>query len=620
MIITYTHTIEGVEVTPPKGWAKNVISVDFRKQSALNALETSVSVDLGTLIFVNDGAIGGVKKGAQTIIDYVEGGTNGTNGLFEDITYKITFSFESSSGTISGTMFNGFLDMDTYIKKSPVTVEIKAIAFQDINGLVTRARANSFGYLESINVIRSTDYVNIPFIVQSQDDGALLLSTSAIFVLLSIQLSQMIKTLVDDLSTAASLLTGGITGSVASSIYLALSITTQLFLVGVVTTQITRLFGDIEQLVLPSLRNHKSMYLYDLLDKAIVFLGFELVSPILELKQYVYLPSKPTNVIDVKTGIVLTNNPDPEILKGVPKQSDFGYYISDFFKLIEQLFNARFRVIGNKIHVRSKNDPYWRDTATFKPKEVADFDISKLDQKSEERVYNIQDYKANTLISFAIDPADTWTMSYFKNTAFEIIESVKTPKNIKLARKGGLREINIPIALGNRKSELRPVENILNELFSAIKSLSNTSILGIKPLSFLRPLVPKVAISDRIGALMTSNKTHSMPKLLYFINGSIPANHRQKLGADVVWDKWWNKESFIDNNFGGQKLLIIKEKVPFGPNEFAEIIENSIYHRVDGKEAELLSVDWIPEDDTAVLDSSVQEVYMDKLKQTKINT
>ena len=615
MIITYSHIIDGVEVTAPKGWEKNVISVDFRKQDSLTALSSNVSVDLGTLIFTNDGAIGGLPKSAQYIIDHVEGGFGGgTNGLFEDLSYQIKFQFAG----LEYTMFDGYLDMDTYLKNSPVNVTIEAKPFQDINALVTKAKANSFGYLENIKFITKADYVSIPFIVQSQEDGALLLAAIAVLTLLSIQLAQVLKTFADDVATATSLIATGLTGSAASLIYLAFSVITQGFLILILSIQIVRILNDIKEIVLPSLRYHKSMYLYDLLDKAVTFLGFNLVSPIELLKQVVYLPSKPTNLIDVKKGIVLTNNPDPEILVGIPKPDDYGYYLSDFFKLIETVFNARFRIIGNEMHVRSKKDPYWLNTSNFKAVGVGDKDISKLDLKSEERSYNIQDYKANNLISFATDPADRWTLNYFSGTNYEVIERVISPKNTKLARKGGLREISISLALGNRKSELRTVEKVVGELFSSINQLANKKLLGIKPLFFLKKLVPKISISERIGALMTSGKTHSVAKLIYFVNGRIPADHRDKWSAKILWDNGYNYESFIENDFGGQKLIIVDEIIPFGPIEFAKVLDNNFYTRPDGELSEMLRLRWTPDGDIAIIDSAVPEVYMDKLEQIKI--
>ena len=606
MTISYTHIVNGLEVNPPFEWQQQQIKVDFRRENSLSAFGGDTPlIDLGTLIFVNDGGDTFTNKAAKVINDYVDGGADGTtNGLFENITYKITASFIVNNVPETFTFFDGYLEMETYRRISDIKVEIEARAFKDINALVTKVRANSFGFLESINVIGASDYVDIDVVVESQDDAALLFALETTIVLMAIQLAQAVKSLATDLVNITAHTAGGVTGPFAGGLMLLGLIIIDTLFIRVLIKQIGNLLVKIAVIVLPPLLTYKATLLRTLLEKAVSFIGFNLISPIPELDSVAYLPSKPNSDFDIIDSVILSIQGNPFLESGIPRPDDFGYYISDFFTLIERKYNAKFDVIGNDLHIRSENDPFWKSNSTFKPRPISDIDITVMDQKSEERIFNIQDWKANTLISFATDSSDSWTSAYFKGTNFEIIASLNNEIDPRLAKKGGLRKIEIPLALGNRKSQLTDVEE-------AVAFVTDIIVVQLKTLQKLgldipSDLVKLIDIRARIGALRVSQKVHNVAKLIFLgEDGKIPPNHRELLSGRALWDSYWNEISFVDNNFGGQKQIVTNQPLPFTAVDFVNILDKSFFVNDDGADTEVKSILWTPDDDKAVMNSEI---------------
>jgi len=613
MSLTYSHIINGITVNPPKDWQEQQITIDFRQEQVLDAFGGDTPlIDLGTLVFVNDGGNTFKNKAAQTLIDYVDGGIDGTNGLFEDITYQIQFNDDQAG--VNGTMFDGYLDMETYIQKSPVRVEIEARSFKDVNALVGRIQSNSFGFLEAQGLITQSDFINVPVVIESQDDAGVLFALEALVTLMAIQLAQAVKQLGTDLVAVAAFIATLPGGALGAGVWIIGSAFLSIVLIAIITTRIFILLIRMAEIVLPPVFQYKGILLRRLLEIATEFLGFDLESPIDELDNVVYLPSNPSSDFNIIDSVISSVQGFPLILSGVPRPSDFGYFISDYFNLVGRLFNGKFDITEDTLHFKSENDPYWRNISTFKPKAVADRDINALDQKFEERVFNINEFKANRLFSFATDPSDSWTAAYFKGTNFEVITQVKSFKSRKLSRRGGLKKVEFPTALGNRKSQLTEVEETAAKIADAII----VGITAIQQLGFNFPpgIVDLIDIKRRIGALRISNKVHTVPKLIFMDGGKIPINQRQLWSAKVLWDKYWVEKSFVQNGFRDQKLIIDNQIIPFTPTDFANIIDSSFYTTQEGQEARAVRLRWTPDSDEAILSSWVRQPYCDKLVET----
>jgi hypothetical protein len=355
------------------------------------------------------------------------------------------------------------------------------------------------------------------------------------------------------------------------------------------------------------------MYYKRMLEKIVSYLGLKLETGIAELDDEVYVPSSPNSALDTTTGLSLFSNLKPPLTQGIPNPDDFGYSFADFFALIESRYNAKFRVVnGDTMVVRTEKDPYWKKQSQYIQRGVADIDTNAQDQKSEEEVFNITEYVAATLVAYETDSNDPWTLINRKGTFFEVSEKVSNPKDKRLVKEGGLREIRFPVALGNRKSELSDVEKAVDNFFKLI----TLPVKAIQALGFMTSLnLDALDISRRIGAMRIGGKTYKVPKVVLLKNGKIPANHRDILNAEQAWNKFWNEKSFIENNFRNQKQLFNSEQIPLNGVEFAQIIDSSVFTKYTGESGEMETLEWIPDRSLSVQTNWVRKRHMKGLTQ-----
>ena len=602
--LTYTHLIDGKNVTPPEGWPALQPMADFLKDESFETIgDIQPTIDLGELTFVNDAGTSFVNA-AQTLIDISDGGATGTTtGHFINPTYRI----EISDGNTTEVFFDGYLNMETYLKVSPVRVRIQAENFTDIISIDFRAKRVSFGFLENQGLIGQSDYVEVPFVVELVDDEDMLFALEVTITLLVIQLLQIAKDLAKDLANVAALTASGVTGPVGAVIFaIASAALTAAFFV-FVAIQLIKLLAKIAEIIFPPRLFYKGVFLRVLLEKLAAFLGYNLVSPIEELDKVVCLPSNPSSEINVISSIIASVQGIPNLLSGIPRDADFGYFGSDLLNLCERLFNAKFAVLDDTdLHIRTESDPFWIENSTFIMKDVGDFDLSKLDMKSEEEQFNTIDNKASRLVNFLTDSSDQYTSIYFEGTNVEAIAQHETPPtDSRLSNLKGLDKIEIPLALGNGKYELSRAEETLLVVFQKIDELLAKSTFPIRTSTF---------ITNRIGALRLSSKTHSVAKLLWMVPDGrggfeIPENHRDLFSAKTLYEKYHVAKSFVADNFARQRQVTFDKEIPFTFSDYIKILNNSFFTTDTGEVGKIERLEWNPDADIANIDFWIEKVY-----------
>lgn len=571
----YKFFLAGNEINPPRNWRDVQILATFDQGN------TQANISTEEFEFVNESA--------KFIRDYITGGIDGTTtGIFEGLPFTIQIE---NSQTVDA--FEGYLDFNTYEEVSPVEVKCAIKKTVGLNSLDLRSQANSFGYLENIGRITVADYVEVPYIVEKLNIGSDLATINIAIFLLTIQLVDLIKENAKDIADVVATITGGVTGTFAAAVQtIAIALANVIFTL-IALAQLINLVEQLVELLVPPVRKHKAMTLRKLFEKAADWLGYTFVSPIEQLDRVVYLPSKPSE--------------DDPITKGIPSQTDFGYRLSEIFELGTKLFNARLFVVGTELNLRSLNDPFLVKTATYQVPDVLDERIK----------YNNADFQARTFLNFETDQTDDWTVDDFTGTNFEVVTTPLNVDNGDNVLMRGLNDVQIPAALGSRKSEFNVAENLFFDLFGIADELINF-FGGNSNLANL--------IGERRGVLKQSQKIHTVAKLLYMVEedvdnpGSlkIPENQRELWDAEVLWDEWHNFNSFVSNDFGGQNRVFEEKKIPFGFKDFLATIENSYLSNTDGKQGKIESLKWTLDRDFAISDYWVQEVYTRNLKETFI--
>jgi hypothetical protein len=312
----------------------------------------------------------------------------------------------------------------------------------------------------------------------------------------------------------------------------------------------------------------------------------------------VYLPSNlETDDVNLLTGLI---NFPKGTKTGLPNERDYGFTGLEFFELCEKMFNANIKVDGTILELRSKNDPYWKQSSTY---QMPDYLLRVKRFNTDELVFS-------RLIRFDTDEiADEWTLNNFKGTNYEIITNDTTINNSEAKYITKHETESIPVALGNRKDSLNGLENSLATLAGTVDEVINffggSSNLAGK-------------ITSRIGVLKVGTNNTTKPKLLFVKGGKLPLNHRQKFSAKVLYNLYINEKSFVLNNFGGQKALYTLEGLPFGFDNFLNTIVNSNFVDTNSNHAKFRSLNWLISGDTADGEYEQKEIYTTTLTETYI--
>ena len=523
-----------------------------------------------------------------------DGLTNGV-GIFEGMPFQLTLF---NNQPIQEN-FKAFIDFTNGYKDFPEDgkVEVSIIKDDSLDNFFEQIEGTTYGYLESIGAVGTSNYQTIPYVVEKKFNMFEILMTSVILYLMIKELAEGINALADAITNAIAHVSGGITGTVAGAIYSVAKAILTLIYVAVILLAVIELAKKLLDTFLPPKRDHLGITLASAIRAVCTHFGYGYFSSIPYMDSVVYLPSNPN--LDKKTlgGFISVTQGTQS---GIPNVIDYGYKCDEMFQLIKNLFNAKISIINGVVNIRSKNDPFWLQQSTWILPDIL------LDTKE----YNTEEIKPERLLTFVTDLNDEWTIDNYLGTAYEIRTTQLTTIRKRAVLLKGLEEINFRTALGNRRDSLNAFEKFLKEVATVIDK--TTGFLG-GGTSFASK------ITSRIGILKVTNNWHSIPKLLYTQGtGKLSSNHRDLWNAKVLYDQYHNDKSFVLNNFYGQKTYYKGLTIPFGFEDYKQLTTNS-YFLFKGKQAKIIKFEWTIGTDTAVIDFWVREPYTYNLKETYIN-
>ncbi len=527
------------------------------------------------------------------------------NGVFQGPCFDIFASDDDGAFQL----FEGFLDYT----KDYEEIDFKSANFEDPNKVMIGAQklaglnslddlinGTTIGKMLQDKVFTDSDYVDIEWVAEKKFDFLQ-------FAIASVTLYLMVKEgleasfrLADQIASFIGFVTGGgLTGPIGAVAYQVIILGAQIIYTGLIIAQIIALTQDLINTLIAPKRTHKGIYLRTLMEKGFESFGYTFVSPISDLDKYAYLPTLPLAGSDFTNPIL---NRVKVITEGVPSVRDYGYLYSECVELCLSLFNARLSVVdgldGKEVHLRTIDDPWW----------IKQSNLDIIDDKLIESVkLNTEDLSKNVFLKFIDDRADDWTVDNYTGTSYEVItnvESIKDPRKVTIK---GIDEEVFPVALGNDKDGFSLLEETLLALFSAIDGTINL-LGGNSNLSSL--------ITNRLGLLKISSEVHTVPKLLYLINGRIPEDHRNFLSAKYLYNNYHNEKSFIANNFKKQRVLFNSEKVPFRFRDFKQLINNNYFITPSGMSGKITKCEWSIGADFAVVDGWFQKIYDTNLIET----
>ena len=575
------YKLNGQQFNAPIGWSDIIIKASYdgdNTQPSLDIKEFVFPLEARDIVnkWISDGLISGV-------------------GIFEGMPFDITL-FNNQAVQHS---FKSFIDFTNGYKdfKEDGKVSVSVIRDNSLDAFFNRLGSTSYGYLEEIGVITSSNYIDVSYIVEKKFNLLEILMSSIVLYLMIKELAIAIEMLANAVADVSGLLLFVGVGSTALGAALLAVLKALLILAYVVVliAAIIELAKTLFEILIPPQRKHKAIKLREALRVVCDHLGYGFVTPIPEMDDVYFLPSNPN--LDEKTAggfISVTKGTQ----SGIPNTVDYGYICEDMFQLCKDLFNAKLAIIGNDVHLRSKNDPFWIQQSTWSLPSTL---LNTLE-------YNTDEMKSERLLSFSIDTSDEWTIDNYLGTAYEIKTDPKTIIRERAVLLKGIDKVKFQCALGNRKNELNGIENFLSKVAGAIDAV--VGFLG-DGTTF------SDKIEARLGDLKQSSNWHTIPKLLYLKGSNLSINHRDTWNAKILYDKYHEEKSFVLNNKLGQKIYYKGVDIPFGFEDYKQLTDNS-YFKYKGDDAKIMSFDWTIGDDRATIDFWVRKVYTNNLKETYI--
>ncbi len=572
-----TFKLNGNVVNPVRDWQDLQILGTWSE----NGGEANISVE--EFKFVNENA--------QLIKQYIADGISSGLGIFEGIPFDI----ECSNGTTID-VFNGMLDTTEYKEISPVEVECKIKKLKGIDQLMDRANGVTYAYLYEENHITDSDFSRIPYIKEKpfkESAGEMALLSLSIF-LFTKQLIDSTKSLAEKLGVNATAHTiGGVSGPAAGVQYTVFTLIIEAIYIAVILVQLINLITDLLDILYPKLRGWNGMKFQTLLEKGCQYLGYNYHSSIDELPYLYILPSKNDE------GKRYGSNSDDSV--GYPDTLDFGYTIGEMFQLVNKMFSARIRIIGNDVYQEPLiNDNFWINQSQFIIPDI----------ENEVVQYNPQDIKTRQIVRYQTDLADYWTLIRYEGTGAEIVVTPITVGDQKRVLIKGFEDVQIPYALGDEKQGLNPIEIFIKGLCIVIDEIinffgGNSDTAG--------------DIEAREKMLHVTGDSLTVGKILYLVedpsSGKLVIDgNTEKINAISLWNKYISENSFVEHNFRGQKRLFNELKIPFGFQNFIQLLNNSYCTDQQGNAIKIETLKWSLDSDYAVISGWKREIYTKNLK------
>lgn len=527
------------------------------------------------------------------IKDWVDNGLSGGVGIFEGMPFQI----QIFNNTNVQENFNAYLDFTNDFAEltDDGKLSVSVIKDKGLDNFFNQLEGLTYGYLESIGLFPS--YNNVEYVVEKKINPIeLIMLTIVLYIMVKDFVENLIETIrliVQTISAAIPSVGTGAVMNIGAILFAVFCIILRILYLALLLVAIINMSKKLYELLIQPKRTHKALLLKTLLEKAATHLGYSFVSPLSELSNLTYLPSNP-NLDEVGSSGIISSPKGTQ--KGIPNTLDYGYNCAEMYKLAKDTFNGNFVIVGNQVHLRSKNDVYWFQQSTWNLPSIL------LNKKE----YNTSDLKSTKVISFSTDINDEFTIDNFTGTNVEIKTTPISIINKDAVLLKGLDEVKLNVALGNRKDKLNAVEKTLKSVGQFIDTLTGIFGGGTN-------LATKV--KNKVGVLKVSSNWTSLPKLLYVIDGKLPSNHRQLFNAKLLYDKYHNYNSFVLNGFFGQKLIYRNVEIPFGFEDYQQLTTNSYFY-FKGKQAKITKFVWTIGKDKATIDFWVRESYTFNLKET----
>lgn len=577
----------GILVPSPRNWKEIEIECDW-----LERRENG---------YINIPSLNFIGEEATNIRNRIQDGNSGGVGIFEGDEMYIEF------GDISNPVFkfNCYLDYaeeSTFIGENEVRVAIKKI--QGTDWLNDVAGAFSFASLYDEGIIKQSDFVKVPYVINYIPDGMQLIMLSMYSFMLAKEIADSIKRISESIAEATnasipSLGVGVGIGAVAVTtwdlgdiIWVGLKIVMNIAYTIALGVALYKTLEELIENLISKKRNHLGMGIKKMMEKGCQKLNLTLSSDLLnEIKDWVIIPTKFAKGGEPEKGDVET---------GYPTNTDPFYNFADLIRTLQLWFNADFRIENGVLTFEEKT--FWKNKSSF---------VIPMTYDDQEKLQNITDFNkeeliANYNIKYQFDVQDQNTLDNQIGRVLQVITEPKIINNPKLVNISKLTEISIPVSLGLEKTSYTGVENALLKLLKAVDNF--LSVIG-------KSSNLQSKISNRLGTLLLSSHFTSMPKVVVMSGSKLKNNQRDVLSVRKLFENYHYTNSFVPYNGEHNQWKKFNERtIPFSKEDFVNLAESNYCVLPTGEEARIDYLKWNPYKGTALIKGRVKFIYTDNLK------
>jgi hypothetical protein len=549
-----------IELTPPAEW--EAITVD----ATINDSTFEATINTLTFTFVGDTS----TFISNWITQY---------GVFNGVPYRIEI-FEDNTTTI---IFDGFIvlsEMEINSITGPNIISAPVRSLNDNVSVIDKVSVLTQGLLYKQQWIQNSDFVDVPVVVVSKKN----------IQDRTIAITSLTYTIVSTFFQAIQNFFSAISDVLGTSVVVGLIELASFFFNLIITiNQLVDLIVQHKDLLLASQTYYKGIGIKTVVEAAFSKYGYTVDWGIIDTRignEYLRGSSYGNQFSAITPGA-------PGI--GILNPKDFGYQIGEMMQGVELKFNTRTWVNGNVVHIKSKIDPFWTQSPLYQPnnelvESTQQYTNGSYTNKTEE-VY------ATTLITYAYDESDAWTLTEKTGDAYEIHRDLITELNPKMNTMKGLQDIAIPWAMCVRYD---PIESLIqlmadsfgqyDEWMTNIKLVLNNYATYIDPNSGAGPDVSTFKDNPLLnffftlqsGGIKVEDDTWSIPKSIYAENVdgvlNVPSNFKDYIGAFPIYNDFYKPLSpAIQSEFKGQYKLIKGYTIRFSLTNYLQTKTNPYF-------------------------------------------
>ena len=510
------------------------------------------------------------REGREIILQHIA-----TQGVFEGIPYRIV--------TTGGVQLEYYVDLteNAVFRDHEIEVTIKRRNGKD--NFFDNAAGTSFDLMAAQGVTFST--IDVPYVIIKDNalEIALTLGVS-LYVMtkeLIVQIDALAKTITTIIDSVTPEVGAGVTTDPAEIATLVIKAILQLAFIALVLVALIKMAQQFFELIFPQVRYFQACKVKELLTKGCQYLGYNFQSSLLDgLPGLTILP---VPLVKEKCSFwdTLENDLNFAYTNGYPGAPDTVSTLGRLFEVLENMFNARTRVVNGVVQFERRD--YWQLITTNQITPA----VNLQDRRQDEYTLNTGEAWKRYYIHYNVDASDLHTLDFFDPTTAEYSTEPLSPINPDLVTIKGLNDVNIPFALGVRKNSLNWLEELAKGFFELIDEVVNL---------FGGNGNYAAQIADRIGVLQISQQFFSTTKLLYTVAGKQPANYASIIQAAAIYENYHKINNIQINDY----KIIEGAPIAITDQDFVNLLDNN-FAEINGQVCEILTVQYFDETSQAVI-------------------